>query len=52
VQDRGPGESYRPDDIAPSVFAVHQPGIATPVLDHLVIAALDSPPNAPWIYTN
>ena len=41
MQDRGPGESYRPDDIAPSVFAVHQPGIATPVLDHLVIAALD-----------
>lgn len=41
MQDRGPGASYRPDDFPPSVFAVHQPGIATPVLDYLVFAALD-----------
>jgi deferrochelatase/peroxidase EfeB len=41
VADRGPGESYRPDDVPPSVFAGHQPGIATPVLDHLAFAALD-----------
>jgi deferrochelatase/peroxidase EfeB len=41
VQDRGPGESYRPDDTPPSVFGVHQPGIATPVLDHLAFGALD-----------
>ena len=41
VQDRGPGESYRPDDVSPSVFAAHQPGIATPLLDHLAFGALD-----------
>ncbi len=40
VQDRGPGEAYRPDDVPPSVFAFHQPGVATPVLDHLAFAAL------------
>ena len=41
VQDRGPGESYRPENDPPSVFGVHQPGIATPVLDHLAFAAFD-----------
>jgi deferrochelatase/peroxidase EfeB len=41
IGDRGPGESYRPEDVAPSVFGPHQPGIVTPVLDHLVFAALD-----------
>jgi deferrochelatase/peroxidase EfeB len=41
VQERGPGESYRPDDAPPSIYARHQPGIATPVLDHVAFAALD-----------
>jgi len=41
VHDRGPGESFRPDDVAPSVTAAHQSGIATPILDHLQFAALD-----------
>ncbi|HEY0345532.1 MAG TPA: Dyp-type peroxidase domain-containing protein, partial [Solirubrobacteraceae bacterium] len=41
IADRGPGESYRPDDVPPSLFASHQPGITTPVLDHLAFAALD-----------
>jgi len=41
VRDRGPRESYRPDATPPSVHALHQPGIATPVLDHLAFAALD-----------
>jgi deferrochelatase/peroxidase EfeB len=41
IGDRGPGESYRPDDVPPSLFAPHQPGVTTPVLDHLAFAALD-----------
>ena len=41
IEERGPGESYRPDDVPPSLFGVHQPGIATPLLDHLAFAALD-----------
>ena len=42
VWDRGPGESYRPQDVAPSmVVGVHQPGMQPPVLDHLAFAALD-----------
>ncbi len=41
IGDRGAGESYRPEDVAPSVFAARQPGIMTPVLDHLVFAAVD-----------
>jgi deferrochelatase/peroxidase EfeB len=39
--DRGPGYSYRADDPPPSVFGDHQPGVATPLLDHLVLAAFD-----------
>lgn len=41
--DRGPGYSYRPDDRPPSIFGAHQPGIATPQLDHAVLAAYDLP---------
>lgn len=41
VRDRGPGESYRPEDVPPSVHAAHQPAIATLVLDHLALVALD-----------
>lgn len=41
VGDRGPGHSYRPDQRPPSIFGAHQPGIATPQLDHLGFAALD-----------
>jgi len=40
--DRGPGYSYRADDPPPSVFGDHQPGIATPLLDHLVLASFDA----------
>ena len=41
MAERGPGESYRPDDVPPSLFGAHQPGIVTPVLDHLFFVALD-----------
>jgi deferrochelatase/peroxidase EfeB len=41
IAERGPGQSYRPDRRPPSVFGVHQPGIATPQLDHLTFAAFD-----------
>lgn len=41
IGERGPGESYRPDDVAPSLLGARQPGIATPVLDHLAFAAFD-----------
>ena len=41
IEDRGPGQSYRPEDVAPSVVGAHQPGVVTPVLDHLAFAALD-----------
>ena len=41
IAERGPGQSYRPDRRPPSVFGVHQPGIATPLLDHLTLAAFD-----------
>ena len=41
IADRGPGYSYRADDPPPSIFGEHQPGIATPLLDHLVLAAFD-----------
>jgi deferrochelatase/peroxidase EfeB len=37
----GRGQSYRPDQRPPSIFGAHQPGIATPLRDHLVFAALD-----------
>lgn len=39
--DRGPGYTYRPDTRAPSIHGEHQPGIATPQLDHLVLASYD-----------
>ncbi|MEA2130229.1 MAG: deferrochelatase/peroxidase EfeB, partial [Solirubrobacteraceae bacterium] len=41
IGERGPGQSYRPDDLPPSVYGARQPGITTPVLDHLAFAALD-----------
>jgi deferrochelatase/peroxidase EfeB len=41
IAQRGPGQSYRPDQRPPSIFGAHQPGIATPLLDHVVFAALD-----------
>jgi deferrochelatase/peroxidase EfeB len=37
VAERGPGESYRPDDTP----GPHQPGITTTFLDHVAFAALD-----------
>jgi deferrochelatase/peroxidase EfeB len=42
IADRGPGWSYRPDATPPSIHGRHQPGIATPMLDHLVLAAFDA----------
>ena len=45
VADRGPGWSYRPDASAPSIYGEHQPGIATPQLDHAALAAFDGRPD-------
>src|SRR3954471_12750544 len=39
--DRGPGWSYRPDERPPSCFGPPQPGVATPLLDHVAFLALD-----------
>ena len=41
IAERGPGESYRPDASPPSMVGPHQPGIATAMLDHVALAALD-----------
>src|SRR3954454_11028191 len=41
VGDRGPERSYRPDLTPPTIFGAHQPGIVTPKLAHLRLAALD-----------
>jgi deferrochelatase/peroxidase EfeB len=41
VGQRGPGHSYRPENPPPSIFGRHQPGVATPVLDHVQFLALD-----------
>src|SRR5215218_1323440 len=41
MRERGPGWSYRRDAATPSLFGRHQPGIATPQLDALVLAAFD-----------
>src|SRR3954453_18174698 len=41
IAARGPGWPYRSDDPPPSIFGAHQPGIVTPLLDHLVLAAFD-----------
>jgi deferrochelatase/peroxidase EfeB len=41
VGDRGPARSYRPDLSPPTIFGAHQPGIVTPKLAHLRLAAFD-----------
>jgi deferrochelatase/peroxidase EfeB len=41
IAQRGPGWSYRPDDGPPSLHGLHQPGIATPRLDHVEVGAFD-----------
>ena len=41
VAQRGPGWSYRPDGREPSLHRRHQPGIDTPRLEHLRLAAFD-----------
>jgi deferrochelatase/peroxidase EfeB len=41
IADRGPGQSYRPDTTPPTIYGAHQPGIATPLLDHVAFAAFD-----------
>jgi deferrochelatase/peroxidase EfeB len=42
IAQRGPGWTYRPDMRAPTVYGLHQPGIATPQRAHLAIAAFES----------
>ncbi len=42
IAQRGPGWSYRPQDGPPSLFARHQPGIATPRLACVDLAAFDA----------
>ena len=41
VGEQGPERTYRPDMRAPSMFGAHQPGIATPQLEHAVLTAYD-----------
>jgi deferrochelatase/peroxidase EfeB len=41
LADRGPGWSYRPDGAPATIFTEHQPGIASPRLDHLALGAFD-----------
>ncbi len=41
IAERGPGWSYRPDDAPPSLYGTRQPGVATPRLEHLELAAFD-----------
>jgi len=41
IAQRGPGWTYRPDMRAPTVYGLHQPGIATPQREHLAMAAFD-----------
>ncbi len=43
ISERGPGWTYRPDTAPPSIFGTHQPGVATPRLEHLALAAYDVP---------
>jgi deferrochelatase/peroxidase EfeB len=47
VGERGPDESYRPEDVAPSLYAARQPGVTTPLLDHVAFGALDVVVDAP-----
>src|SRR4051812_40675798 len=47
IAERGPGESYRSEDVPPSVYAARQPGITTPLLDHVAFGALDVPADSP-----
>jgi deferrochelatase/peroxidase EfeB len=39
--ERGPGWTYRPDMRAPTVYGAHQPGIATPQMEAIAVAAFD-----------
>jgi deferrochelatase/peroxidase EfeB len=41
IAQRGPGWTYRPDTRAPTVYGLHQPGIATPQRAHLAMASFD-----------
>ena len=53
VGERGPGRTYRPDLRPPTIYGAHQPGIATPQLEHGVIGAFDVEPGvlAEWTVT-
>jgi deferrochelatase/peroxidase EfeB len=46
VAERGPAWSYKPDATPPGVVGAHQPGIVTPLLDALSLAAFDMGPDA------
>jgi deferrochelatase/peroxidase EfeB len=41
IAQRAPGWTYRPDTRPPSVYDVHQPGIATPQMEAIAVAAFD-----------
>jgi deferrochelatase/peroxidase EfeB len=41
IAQRGPGWTYRPDTRPPSVYAAHQPGVATPQMEAIAVAAFD-----------
>jgi deferrochelatase/peroxidase EfeB len=41
IVERGPGWTYRPDMRPPTVYGPHQPGIATPQMDEIAVAAFD-----------
>jgi deferrochelatase/peroxidase EfeB len=41
IAQRGPGWTYRPDTRAPTVYGAHQPGIATPQMPAIAVAAFD-----------
>src|SRR4051794_24508509 len=41
IAERGPGWTYRPDMRPPTVYGLHQPGIATPQMEEIAVAAFD-----------
>jgi deferrochelatase/peroxidase EfeB len=41
IAQRGPGWTYRPDTRPPTVHGAHQPGIATPQMPAIAVAAFD-----------
>jgi deferrochelatase/peroxidase EfeB len=41
IAQRGPGWTYRPDTRAPTAYGAHQPGVATPPMAAIAVAAFD-----------